>query len=124
MWAAGRSVGALAELNSKLLLPAGDAIDPAALAKLDLSFLDLDLLDDSAFVPGGAGGGDAAEFQTEQRKVASLLRAKLDQMRAFHQVAAPRAPSPDPPAHPLRNPPHSAALCRGPRTERWRPAAR
>ena len=110
-------MGALAELNSKLLLPEGDAIDPAALAKLDLSFLDLDLLEDAAFAPGGAGGGDAAEFRTEQRKVASLLRAKLDQMRAFNQVAAAARSARAPSAQ-------RAALCRGPQTERWRPPAR
>jgi glycine/D-amino acid oxidase-like deaminating enzyme len=96
------TAGGLAELNSKLLLPAGGAIDPADLARLDTSFLQLDLLDDTAYVQGlaaaaAAAGADATKYQTEVKHVGSLIRAKLGQMRGFYQVGAaswPAAPWP------------------------------
>jgi hypothetical protein len=82
------AVGPLAELNSKLLLPEDEAVDPATLPKLDMSFLSLNLLDDEAFMPGGAAAGSAAaELQTQRRRAATLLRTKMEQMRAFGQAA-------------------------------------
>ena len=81
------TVSSLAALNTQLLAP--DDIDPAALAKLDMSFLDLDLLNDQVLVDafGSALGANAATYETEVRQVVTLIRSKLEQTRAYYQAA-------------------------------------
>lgn len=79
----------LAELNSKILLDDDVQIEAAEIAKLDMSFLDLDLLNDQALgdMLGAAMGASAVTFWGEMRQLVSLIRSKLQQMRAYHEAA-------------------------------------
>jgi hypothetical protein len=81
------TASSLATLNIQLLGP--DEIDPAALAKLEMSFLDLDMPYDQVLVDtfGSALGDRAATYETEVRQVVTLIRSKLEQIRAYYQAA-------------------------------------
>ena len=81
------TAASLAALNTQLL--GTDEIDPASLAKLDMSFLDLDMLNDQVLVDtfGAALGDTAATYETEVRQVVTLIRSKLEQTRAYYQAA-------------------------------------
>ena len=81
------TASSLASLNIQLL--GTDEIDPAAVAKLEMSFLDLDMLNDQVLVDtfGSALGDSAATYETEVRQVVTLIRSKLEQTRAYYQAA-------------------------------------
>ena len=81
------TASSLAALNTQLL--SDEDIDSSAIAKLDMSFLDLDLLNDQALVDcfRHALGSSAAEYETELRQVVTLLRSKLEQTRSYYQAA-------------------------------------
>jgi hypothetical protein len=77
----------LAEINTKLL--SSDKIDVAKLAKLDMSFLDLDLLNDQVLVDSfrHAFGANFAHFELDIKQLVTLIRSKLDQIRSFYKAA-------------------------------------
>eukprot|EP01043_Picozoa_sp_COSAG02_P005432 COSAG02_NODE_147_length_33939_cov_6.689539_7_plen_1476_part_00 len=81
------TASSLAALNTQLLAP--DEIDHAALAKLDMSFLDVELLNDQVLVDAfeSALGSSAATYETELRQLTTLTRSKLEQMRAYYMAA-------------------------------------
>eukprot|EP01045_Picozoa_sp_COSAG04_P014873 COSAG04_NODE_1138_length_8106_cov_4.244036_6_plen_829_part_00 len=81
------TVSTLATLNTQL--PSQDEIDPATLAKLDMSFLDLDMLDDQVLVDifSAALGDAAATYETEVRQLVTLIRSKLEQTRSYYEAA-------------------------------------
>ena len=71
------TASSLAALNVQLLGP--DEIDPSAVAKLEMSFLDLDMLNEQVLVDtfSSALGDTAATYETEVRQVVTLIRSKL-----------------------------------------------
>ena len=81
------TASSLAALNVQLLGP--DEIDPSAVAKLEMSFLDLDMLNEQVLVDtfSAALGDTAATYETEVRQVVTLIRSKLEQTRAYYQAA-------------------------------------
>eukprot|EP01043_Picozoa_sp_COSAG02_P003653 COSAG02_NODE_90_length_37755_cov_29.833364_38_plen_1386_part_00 len=81
------TASSLAALNTQLLSP--EEIDPASLVKLDMSFLDLNMLNDQVLVGtfSSALGGNAAMYETEVHQVVTLIRSKLEQTRAYYQAA-------------------------------------
>eukprot|EP01045_Picozoa_sp_COSAG04_P012208 COSAG04_NODE_814_length_10091_cov_7.591873_9_plen_1027_part_00 len=81
------TVSTLATLNTQLL--SQDEIDSASLAKLDMSFLDLDLLNDQVLVDSfsAALGDAAATYETEVRQLVTLIRSKLEQTRSYYEAA-------------------------------------
>ena len=77
---------ALGELNTKLLGP--DAIDTAALARIDMTFLDLNLLEDDVLVNSfQAAAGTGATVESDVRQLVTLIRTKLEQTRSYYQAA-------------------------------------
>jgi hypothetical protein len=77
----------LAVLSSQLTDPSSSA-SPITLAKLDMSFLDLDMLNDEVLsnaLLGAAGTG--SNYRVEVRQLVTLIRAKLEQIRAYNEAA-------------------------------------
>ena len=85
------TMASLAALNTQLV--ADEEISPAALAKLDMSFLDVNMLNDEVLANSfsSAVGAGAWMFETEVRHVVTLIRSKLEQMRAYYQAALAKA---------------------------------
>ena len=79
----------LASLSAQLVPADAAAVDSATLPKLDMSFLDLDMIDDEVLVNSIRGALDDSEstFETEIRQVVTLIRNKLQQMRSYYQAA-------------------------------------
>lgn len=81
------TASSLAALNTQLL--SDEDIDSSSIAKLDMSFLDLELLNDQALADCFrlTLGARAAEYEAELRQVVTLLRSKLEQTRSYYQAA-------------------------------------
>lgn len=81
------TMAALSELNTAIITQA--EIDPVELAKVDMSFLDADLLSDQVLASqmSDALGDGAGSFSEEMRELATLVHSKLEQLKAFYTAA-------------------------------------
>jgi hypothetical protein len=77
----------LAVLSSQLTDPSSST-SPVTLAKLDMSFLDLDMLNDEVLSNALLGAaGDSSNYRVEVRQLVTLIRTKLEQIRAYNEAA-------------------------------------
>jgi hypothetical protein len=87
------TVTALTELNTRLSDPSSsgsEIVDCASLPRLDMTFLDLDLLNEEVMVSGISatlGSGTGQTYNTEVRQLVRLIRTKLEQTRSYYEAA-------------------------------------
>eukprot|EP01051_Picozoa_sp_SAG22_P003438 SAG22_NODE_167_length_16764_cov_34.845245_2_plen_346_part_00 len=81
------TASSLAVLNSQVVA-SDNADSPVAAVKLDMSFLELDMLNDEVLVSSfqTALGDGSSGFEVEIRQIVTLIRNKLQQMRAYYQA--------------------------------------
>ena len=85
------TAASLMSLNEQLTSQSLDGVDSTTtLPKLDMRFLDLDMLNDEVLLESfrSALGSDGEQtYETEIRQLVTLLRNKLQQMRSFYEAA-------------------------------------